>query len=327
MSKVFFTFLIFLASCFSSTPTTTHFKGCAMTMNYHIVIGKKLSRKKQKELSLEIDKIFAQTDRIYNNWNPSSEISQINQNQSKLSNVISKQLRALLLCCDKCYKITKKRFDPTIGSIFNTWKTSLTKHQLPGKPANNAVGWQKIVLNELSLQKKHPKCQFDLCGISKGYTIDLIAEKISKLGYKDFFVEWGGEIFAKGHHPEKRKWSVLINSTNSNSVIHLKDKAIATSGCSMLYEWKIDDKSYFHIFDPQSKKPLEKSEISTVIVIADKCYLADAVATAAMTFTSFKELKEWGYEIIENSSHISSIIIKLKDNTIERIANERGHFF
>jgi len=300
-----------------------------MTMNYHIVIGQKLSKKKQKQLSFAIAKIFEQTDKIYNNWNPSSEISQINQNKSKLPNTISKQLKDLLVRCDDCYQITQHRFDPTIGSIFNSWKNSLAKKHMPKEPANEAVGWQKITINELSLQKKHSKCQFDLCGVSKGYTIDLIAEKLSELGYENFFVEWGGEIFTKGLHPEKRKWSVLINSIpkKPNSVVHLKDKAIATSGSSMLYEWKADGKSYFHIFNPKSKRPLETADISTVTVIADKCYLADAVATAAMTFTELNELRKWGYEVIECCPSISFIIIKLKDNTIERIPNERSCFF
>lgn len=327
MSKIFCTLFVLLISCSPST-STTHFKGCSMTMNYHVVIGQKLSKEKQKQISLAIDKIFNQTDRIYNNWNPSSEISQINQTSKTLPISISKQLKDLLVRCDECYQITEHRFDPTIGSIFNTWKKALIKNYIPKEPANEAVGWQNIILHELSLQKKYSKCQFDLCGISKGYTIDLISEKLSSLGFENFFVEWGGEIFAMGLHPEKRKWRVLINnlSESANSSVLLKDNAIATSGSSMLYSWEADGKSYFHIFDPKSKKPLETAHISTVTVIADKCYLADAVATAAMTFTDLDELRKWGLIVIKSCPKVSSIIIKFKDNTIERIPNE-GHYF
>ncbi len=300
-----------------------------MTMNYHIVIGQKISKQRQKQISLAINEIFNLTDRVYNNWNPSSEISQINQASKILPISISEQLKDLLVRCEECYQITRYRFDPTIGSIFNSWKKALMKNHVPKELVDEAVGWQKIILHELSLQKKHSKCQFDLCGISKGYTIDLISKKLSNLGFKNFFVEWGGEVFARGLHPEKRKWSILINSIpkNANPLVLLKDQAIATSGSSMLYNWEANGKSYFHIFDPKSKRPLERSSISTVTVIADKCYLADAVATAAMTFTDLNELRKWGHTIIKSCPKVSSIIIKFDDNTIERIPNERHNLF
>jgi FAD:protein FMN transferase len=320
--------LIFLSSC-TTNNSTTHFKGYAMTMAYQIVIGKDLSKKQQKKVNNAIFSTFKETDLIFNNWNPSSEISQINQNQSTDFLPISPKLKNLLEYCDLCHKITNERFDPTIGSIFNAWKKALIKNIYPSELELDAVGWINIRLNKLSLQKKHSKCQLDLCGISKGYTIDLLAEKLNNLGFNNFLIEWGGEVLAKGMHPKGRFWNVLVQSLPEefNNKIHLKNNAVATSGDFTLNKWSCDEKSYSHIFDPRLKKPLEKTTISTVTVIANNCYLADALATAAMTFSNYYDLETWSKQVVKSYPEISFIIVNSKNLQIKRIANERRDFF
>jgi len=298
-----------------------------MTMPYHIAIGEKISKKKQKKILSLIRQCFEKTDYHYNNWNPSSEISQFNQSKSLEPVNISSELSTLLYLCKQCGEMTDRRFDPTVGSIFQIWRQSLQKNQIPKNPPNEAVGWQNIFLKNLTLQKKHLKCQLDLCGISKGYTIDLMVQKLQELGYDHFFVQWGGEISAKGHHPSGRSWKMQIRIPEAKdlpekqTLLELKNQSIATSGNFMLHEWRAQKKSYFHIFDPIEKKPVEKKPtFSSVSVIAPNCYLADAIATASMTFDSLENLKLWAQTIAEKNPAISFYIYCDKDKKILRIS-------
>ena len=65
-----------------------------------------------------------------------------------------------------------------------------------------------------------------------------------------------------------------------------------------------------HIICPISKKPVKTSfNISSVSVIANNCYFADAIATASMTFDNIEDLKKWAIRLkIKSNSELLFII-------------------
>ncbi|MGE0197598.1 MAG: FAD:protein FMN transferase [Simkaniaceae bacterium] len=256
--------LMFLVGC--SSNAITHFQGIAHTHSYHIQIAASLSTKEKQKIKTLIDEVFDEVNLCYNHWNPQSELSLVNQGSPS-----TPKLREILSLALMYKELTGGRYDPFLGGVISAWKESLKKGELPD-------------LNPLHVA-------IDLDGMLKGYAIDLLVEKLNRLGYKHVYVEWGGDIRVSGRHPEKRPWRILIEG----KVIPLYS-ALATSGNSE-QKWEVGDKIFTHIIDPFSLRALEVKEMKSVTVQAPTCALADALATACMTFMSDREALEWAESI------------------------------
>jgi thiamine biosynthesis lipoprotein len=115
--------------------------------------------------------------------------------------------------------------------------------------------------------------RIDPSGLVKGYAICEAAKKLKKKGYKNFYIEIGGDIEIVGLKNDQ-KWRVGIKNPfkpNENTdIVHITNAGIATSG---LYERGM------HIYNPLKKKLA--TEIKSMTVIAKDIYEADRFATAS----------------------------------------------
>lgn len=118
--------------------------------------------------------------------------------------------------------------------------------------------------------------KFDPSGLVKGWSIQNASRIIADAGYKNFFVNAGGDIQTSGKNSSGEKWKVGIrNPFKPNSIVkivELKDGyAIATSG------------NYFrgnHIYSPL--KPTKKgAKLVSLSIIGSNIHDADRFATAA----------------------------------------------
>ena len=101
--------------------------------------------------------------------------------------------------------------------------------------------------------------------------------------------------------------------------IALRNAAIATSGDYSQGGWTLPADAapdhqihrYFHIIDPLTAQPLEKTNysIAAAVVIAPTCWLADALATAAMLFPGREEAEKWAEEVVELYPEVSFWIL------------------
>lgn len=329
MRKWILCFLLTL-SCQKKSPVDpcTHFEGWAMTMPYHVVIGKSLTPKEHKAVSTLLQKTFQEVHLTFDNWNPDSEISQLNQAPANTPIPLSQSLYQLLRFCDSIVSLSGGRFDPTIAPLERVWKQALSEKKRPSptewQQACDALGWEQIQFKEGVFQKRQSATSLDLCAVSKGLCIDWMVERLQALGYPDVFVEWAGEIRAAGQHPEKRDWTVQIDpglrqEGKAIDPIPLRNRAIATSGDYQQKGWTLPASAsqdaqthhYFHLIDPLSAQPLEKTpfSIAAVTVIAPTCAFADALATAAMLFSSRQEAEKWAQEVVELHPDVSFWIL------------------
>ncbi|MCC5831765.1 MAG: FAD:protein FMN transferase [Chlamydiales bacterium] len=252
-----------------------------MTMAYTVKIGDP-----DPDLSLAesiILSTFSEINALYNNWNPHSEISKLNRLPAGVKYPLSPQLAAFLRQIDRIVSLTEQRFDPTVAPV----KESLLKGEIQSETA--AVGWDKIHLEGDLFWKEYDQTALDLGGAAKGYAVDLILEQLQEAGFRNLFVEWGGEIRAAGSHPEGRPWKVAILG---GETLELHEEAIATSG-SYLQNWTVGEAQYTHIIDPKTKLPLSDPSITSASVVTRTCFEADALATALMLFSSQQEAYEW----------------------------------
>lgn len=112
----------------------------------------------------------------------------------------------------------------------------------------------------------------DPSGLVKGYAINNASKKLKEKGYKNFYVEIGGDIDIRGLK-NGQKWRVGIrNPLNKDEMatrLYLSNVGIATSGT---YERGM------HIYDPIKKRLA--NEVASLTVIGPNVYEADRFATA-----------------------------------------------
>jgi thiamine biosynthesis lipoprotein len=263
--------LLLLIGC---TSQEHHFEGIAMKIPYHVIVGKSLSSKEEEQVTNIIKETFNEINQTFNHYNPSSELSLLN-NSTQMN--LSSPLLDLINLSRNINLLTQGRFDPTLGAVILKWKRSIKQGYAPENLSSSPTGFENLEIQGSHCHKKRPVI-LDFDGIAKGYAVDLITERLSS--YHNVFVDWGGDIRVLGHHPSRRPWAVKI--AISNEIISLENEAIATSG----------ETFQIHIINPLTLKPLTKSPFTSISVLAPTCALADSLATAAMIFETPEELEE-----------------------------------
>ncbi|MCL5275031.1 MAG: FAD:protein FMN transferase [Chloroflexi bacterium] len=119
------------------------------------------------------------------------------------------------------------------------------------------------------------KGHYDPSGLVKGWAILNAAAMLRERGYRNFYVEAGGDIEAAGVNAQGEKWRVGIrnpfNMREIVKVLEISDCGVATSGTYVRGQ---------HIYNPKGDAPLQTSVLS-LTVIGPNIYEADRFATAA----------------------------------------------
>lgn len=174
-------------------------------------------------------------------------------------------------------RFTGGAFDPTIGPVVNRFGFGPI-HGARARPEDLSV-------SSNGLRKRAPGLTLDLCGIAKGYALDLIIEGLPSVGVEAALVELGGEVRTLGHHPDGRAWQVGIERPDAASdrmahIVAPGQLALATSGTGRQYV-RLGQGGVSHLVDPRTARPVDAKPAS-VSVLADTAMRADGLATALM---------------------------------------------
>jgi thiamine biosynthesis lipoprotein len=116
-----------------------------------------------------------------------------------------------------------------------------------------------------------------LGGIAKGYAVDKCVKLLHDLGFVNFMVQAGGDMYIAGNKGSKDKpWVVGIKDPRGAGTIAsmpIEDHSFSTSGD---YErgFVKDGVRYHHILDPRTGQPARKSR--SVTIKAKDAFTADA---------------------------------------------------
>lgn len=173
-------------------------------------------------------------------------------------------------------------FDPTVGGLVGRYGFGPIKK----RTTENYLG---VSVTSTALRKSSSDLTLDLCGIAKGYAVDLISAGLSALGLTDFFLEIGGEVRGKGHHPSGRKWLVGIERPMPGDrllhcVVGIGSLALATSG-DLINSYVAGGRRYGHIINPSHGLPADTG-LASVSVLARSAMEADAMATGLFALGS-----------------------------------------
>ena len=173
------------------------------------------------------------------------------------------------------------------------------------------VGFDKFRVVGNQIVKADSRVQLDLNSLAKGYTVDLLADRLEQMGCWDYIVEIGGEIRASGVNAKGSQWRIGVDSpiegnqspgTYQQTVIKISDKALATSGNYRRYYTDSEGNKVTHTIDPKSGRSVS-SRLLSATVVAPRCVEADAMATMFMAMgdkaavTLAEELKSEGIEV------------------------------
>ncbi len=224
-------------------------------------------------------------------FNSHSTLSLINQNKNNKLDRMTEDVIQLAL---NISEITNGAFDITVAPLVNAYGfgfkniDNITPSSIDSLMKN--VGYKNISINDHKLKKISPDITLDCSGIAKGYACDVIADFFDKLQIKDYLIEIGGEIRAKGKNRSNAIWKIGISDPREDSthnipqhsvaMITASNTGIATSGNYRNFYYK-DGRKYAHTIDPRTGLPAE-SDILSATVIAPTCAEADAYATAFM---------------------------------------------
>lgn len=241
----------------------------------------------------KIDSLFKIVNNSFSTYISDSDISKINRGDSLL--LVDDHFKKVFLKSYEIWELSQGFFDPTVGSLVNAYGfgpenkiKNFSKKQLDS--LIELTGFSKVSLtSEGTIKKKYSNIYLDFNAIGKGYIVDLISELLISYDIKNFLIEIGGEIIAKGKNPNSGDfWKVAIDNPSQKNnrqfikTIFLKNKALATSGNYRKYIIdSLTGKKYVHTINPKNGKSFQ-SKILSVSVLASDCMTADAWATALM---------------------------------------------
>lgn len=244
-----------------------------------------------------IQAVLIYVDSSLSPFKDSSAVSALNSGGSDVSNPLLKEMITLSKVVNS---LTHGRFDPTVAPLVNLWGFGYRKAK--GIPDSAAiaqaltrVGIGRCSLSGDSLIKGHPLMELNFSAIAKGYACDLVGRMLQRHGVDNYLIEIGGEIVASGINSRGEPWHIQIDAPvmapghEPLTVVGITDCALATSGNYRNYR-RSDSLTVWHTIDPATGYPAVTTTLSAS-VIAPRCALADALATACMAMPPREALR------------------------------------
>ncbi|HUX54142.1 MAG TPA: FAD:protein FMN transferase [Williamwhitmania sp.] len=243
-----------------------------------------------RNLQPQIDSLLAEFDTSCSTYNPKSIITRINNNDTTVR--ADKFFTGVFNLSRKVWENTNGAFDITIGPLTEAWGFGFKKRmKLDSAKVDSLkrlVGMDKVYIENGRVIKADPRMFIDVDADAQGYSVDVVAKYLESKGIRNYMIEIGGEVYAKGVNHKGVPWVIGIDKPVDNALpgddlqilVGLSGKAVATSGNYRKF-YEENGVKYAHEIDPKSGYPVQHSVLS-VSVFADDCGTADAYATAFM---------------------------------------------
>ena len=288
MKYIFYLFTIFFFSCSSSDNTIlVANSGEAQGSYYHIKYMSMLG----EDFHSQVDSILLEVDSSLSIYKDYSVISKLNNREIVTADTLFSEV---FLAAKKVYTQTEGNFDCSVKPLVNAWGfykdkfgDSIVIDSAKFRKILPYVGFDKISLIADTLVM--PKgMSLDFNSIAQGFTVDVIARFFENKNIKNYLIEVGGELLAKGKNADGNIWRVGVDKPSEDIdvkerfqfILDLENKALATSGNYRKF-YEQDGIKYAHTINPFTGSPAQNRLLS-VTVINDDCMLSDAYATAFM---------------------------------------------
>ncbi|PWS31454.1 FAD:protein FMN transferase [Pedobacter paludis] len=186
---------------------------------------------------------------------------------------------------------TKGIFDITVAPLVQAWGFGPKENKIEPDSLSiisilKCVGMKNLTLKNGYLNKNKACIQIDLNGIAQGYSVDVIADYLSKKGINNYVAELGGELRILGPKPDGKPMKIGIEGPDSDGtpiirhIASLNFGAITTSGNYRKFHQN-GNRKISHLIDAKTGYPLDNEMIS-VTVFANDAITADGYDNALM---------------------------------------------
>lgn len=286
LSFLLIVFFVFTTSC--RKAEFDGFNGFAQGTTYSIVYQRSKDFTPDS-LQRLVEKILYDFDMSLSLYKDESILSRVNRNEDvKVDTFFSEVYKMSVVISD----MTGGAFDLTVGPLVRAWGFGPDDHKNFSEQKRDSlmalVGMNKISLSNGRLIKADPDISLDFNAIAQGYSVDVVSKYFDGLGIKNYLIEIGGEVRARGtkngnlwrigiDRPEDNN---IIPGQNLQAIIRISNKSLATSGNYRKF-YVEDGIKYSHTIDPKTGYPAKNRLLSSTI-LADECGTADGIATACM---------------------------------------------
>lgn len=227
---------------------------------------------------------FAELDRlvdIFSHYDGSSAATQLNE-QGWLTGP-PPELVGVVEHAMHYHRLTQGGFDISVAPVvelFRQRRGTALPARAEIRAALELVGSDHIEISHrrLGFDRQGMRLTFD--GIAKGFIVDAAARVLEQHHIKNYLVEAGGDIRARGSRGQGKPWTIAVQNPDKTAsfleTLTLSKGAVATSGS---YEEFYDaDRKHHHIITADTGK--SPQEASSVTVSAPTAMAADALATS-----------------------------------------------
>ena len=282
-------------------------EGYMLGTTFRIVAKTALAQKQVYAEAMVIDSMAKSSMSIFNTQ---SLISRIN---AGVTDSLDIHLIRNIAVAARMYRLSDGYYDITVKPLTDAYGFA-KKRKIEHPNVDSLlqfVGFEKFRVVGSRIVKSDNRLQLDLNSLAKGYTVDLLADRLEALGCGDYIVEVGGEIRTSGLSPRGDVWRVGVDTPfegnqspgeYQQAVIELSDRALATSGNYRRYYTDSEGNKIVHTINPKTGKGVISTLLSATVV-ANRCVEADAMATMFMAMGTDRavqvaeSLKDKGVEV------------------------------
>ncbi len=252
-------------------------------------------------------------EKLMTTWDPASEISQVNAAAGAHPVAVSPETFEVVQESLHASAISEGTFDITFETLHGLWKfdQDLDPHPPSAfqvRERTKYLGFRHVKLDAAArtifLDESHVR--IGLGGIAKGYAVDHASKVLEDGGVAAFYVQAGGDLFARGTKPNGEPWLAGIRDPRGPegdyfAMMAVSDHAFSTAGD---YErgYVIDGKRYHHIIDPRTGYPATASR--SVTIWAPTAFLADEIDDAVFILGPKK-----GLALVDSLPDVGAVIV------------------
>jgi FAD:protein FMN transferase len=297
--------------------TPSEIKGDGQAMGTHLAFAafttESIGAERVKALFDAATAEIVRLEKLMTTWDPNSEVSRINSAAGVRPVLVGVETFAVIKEALRASTLSDGAFDITFQTLHGLWKFDEDLDAHPPTPAQVAsrlryLGYQHVkldpVMGTVFLDESHVR--IGLGGIAKGYAVDAASKVLRDGGLRSFYVQAGGDLFAKGAKPDGSPWVAGVRDPRGApdeyfADVGLVDQAFSTAGD---YErsYIVNGRRYHHIIDPHTGYPATASR--SVTIWAPTALLADEIDDGVFILGPEK-----GLALVESLEDVGAVIV------------------
>jgi len=265
----------------------------------------------------EVFREFERLEGLLSNWREDSDIQRLNAAAGKHAVPVGTELRDVLQVARQVSDWTSGKFDVTFGVMSGLWKFDYQNKDGTIPDHNEVLRRRKLIDYRELLVDERAGTAFlrregmvaNLGGIGKGYAVDRARDILRKRGFRDFMIQFGGDMYVAGRSGG-RPWRLGIQDPRGPenrifATIDLSESTFSTSGDYARFFIK-DGRRYHHISDPATGEPAVGCR--SVTILTESATVADGLSTGVFILGP-----EAGMALIERLPGVEGVIVSSKN--------------